>query len=227
MTQVVNRVHQSEEKNRETAEIIERMVLAVRESSSANMKISEVSHSQTEQLTVLQNSLDSLFNTIRDNGSKVGITATISEDLNKVTHEFNKLMSRFTFDTTSAIAPKDHEKRRAPRTSNGRLVTLKSAGLSSPAKGITNDFSLTGMQLRLPGENELSKGSFVELEVMSPCESLSKYEKQTPITIPAKVVWCRRQGSNTYFGLDYTGISKEQEQRLESCFSYFNKNAKY
>lgn len=227
MNQVVSRVHHSEEKNRETAAIIERMVSSVRESTSANTKISEVSQSQTEQLSTLQQSLDSLFSTIRDNGSKVGITATISEDLNKVTHEFNTLMSQFTFDTSLVITPKDHEKRRAPRTQNGLLVTLNSPAFSKPVKGITKDFSLTGMQLRLPDEIELPKGTVVELEVMLPCETLSKYEKQTPVYLAAKVVWCRMEGKKSSMGLDYSGIAKDQEERLIKCFSYFHKNSSY
>ena len=227
MKQVVTRVNHSEEKNRETAGIIERLVLSVRESSAANKKISDVSQSQTQQLTALQNSLDSLFNTIRDNGSKVGITATISEDLNKVTHEFNVLISRFTFDATSVITTRDHEKRRAPRTQNGLLVTLLSKELTQPVKGITNDFSLTGMQLRLPGNNDLSKGSVVRLQIMPPCDSLAKYASQSPIEVDAKVVWCRRQDKNTYCGLDYSEISGERERVLADCFAYFNKSPRY
>ena len=107
MNHVVVQVNDGAEKTRETAAVIERMVGSVRESASVTLRISEVSQSQMERLQQLQGSLESLFETLKESGSKVGITATISTDLNQVTQKIVKLMENFTFDTRTIIGPSE------------------------------------------------------------------------------------------------------------------------
>jgi methyl-accepting chemotaxis protein len=228
MERVVERVNMTEEKSHATAAIIERMVASVREVTGSNRKISEVSESQMTRLTALQQSLESLFFTISDNGAKVGVTATISADLNKLTHEFNRLLSGFTFDTTSTITPNSvHEARRNPRAQNSLLVMLKNDDLRQALKGISSDFSVSGMQLRLPGSVQVASGSRVELDIMTPFKSLEEYDRQTPLRVAARVVWIRPERENTLLGLEFMNLSSSQTQRLESCFQHFNKNPRF
>ncbi|KAB0669467.1 methyl-accepting chemotaxis protein [Oryzomonas sagensis] len=227
MEQIVTRVHDGEQKTQETAEIIERMVASVRESTAANTRISEVSQSQMEQLSTLQLSLDSLFHTIRESGSKVGITATISADLNNVTQEFNKLMARFTFDTATTILPTQNENRLYPRAQNGLLVYVRRAGQQNPIKGISSDFSLSGLKLRLPGNTDIPHNETLEVDIMTPCKSRDEYERQTPLRIAARVVWNSKQKDNGLYGLHFIDATPQQLQRIESCFAYFHKNPRF
>jgi len=227
MEQIVVRVHDGEQKTQETATIIERMVASVRDSTSASTRISEVSQSQMEQLSTLQLSLDSLFHTIRDNGSKVGITATISSDLNKVTQEFNKLMTRFSFDTTTTILPNENENRLHPRAQNGLLVSVLREGQQTPAKGISSDFSLSGLKLRLPGSNDIANNETLELDIMTPFRSRDDFERQTPLRVAARVVWSSKEEANSLYGLHFIDATPQQLQRIESCFAYFHKNSRF
>lgn len=227
MERVVERVNATEEKSHATALVIERMVASVREVTKSNRKISEVSESQMTRLTALQQSLESLFVTISDSGTKVGITATISSDLNKLTHEFNKLLSRFTFDTTSTIPARANEARRYPRAHNSLLVLMSSDRSKTPVKGISSDFSLSGMQLRLPGSHRFGPAGRVDLDVMTPFKSLEEYDRQTPLQLSAKVVWERMEGDNTLLGLDFVNLSSPQTKRLKTCFEFFHKNPSF
>lgn len=228
MKNVVERVHGGSEKTHETADVIERMVYSVRESATANMRISEVSQSQMQRLEQLQVSLDSLFETIKESGSKVGVTAAISTDLNQVTKEIIQLMSNFTFDTTNFVQSTDHENRKDPRAQNGLLtIVIECDGSKINVEGITSDFSMSGLQLRLPATAELKKNSQLTLEIMTPHDSLNAYQKQQPLRLDSKIVWIKGQGLNALYGLEFLHLNNQQTKRLEECFGYFSKNARY
>jgi len=227
MDRIVTRVREGESNSERTAQIIETMVAAVRASSSASQRISEASRSQMDHLQGLQQSQDSLFFTITDNGAKVGVTATISDDLNQVTKEFNRLLDRFTFQAETVIKANDHEKRGHPRARNGLLVQVQQAGEQLPLKGITSDFSLTGMQLRLSGGAKLQEGGRVELEIMPPSDSLEHYKDQAPIKLPARVVWSQQEKGGSRCGLQFGELSATQLRDIEACFAHFKKNPRY
>jgi methyl-accepting chemotaxis protein len=227
MERIVERVHAGEEKSLETAGIIESMVAAVRDTSAANRRISEVSQSQMDRLTALQKSQESLFYTIRDSGSKVGVTATISADLNLLTREFNRLLASFTFDQSTTITRNEGDTRRFPRAHNGLLVFVECEGLATPVKGITSDFSMQGLQLRLPGAHSFEKGRRLTLEVMTPAKTLEEYEAQTPLKVAGSAVWSRSEGGNTCVGVEFAALTPAQEQRLRACFAHFKKNDRF
>jgi methyl-accepting chemotaxis protein len=227
MQRIVERVHDGEQNSLQTAEIIETMVNAVRESSGANQRISDESQSQMERLRALQISQESLFHTIRESGSKVGVTATISADLNQLTKEFNRLLDSFTFDQSTTITKSEGETRRAPRAQNGLLVFVRHEGLQLPLKGITNDFSIHGLQLRLPGHEQIEPGQLVDLEIMTPEKTLEEYESQEPLKVTARIIWGRIEGTNTIHGVEFTPLSPAQVQRIERCFAHFKKNPRY
>jgi len=227
MERIVERVHGGEQKTLQTAQIIETMVESVRGTSSASLRISEASSAQMDRLTELQQSQESLFHTIKDNGSKVGVTATISKDLNEVTKQFNRLLDNFTFRTETEITQAAHEQRRHPRAQNGLLVLVRRPGSRQETKGITSDFSMTGLQLRMSDQSEFERGGDVELEIMTPGNSLEEYEKQTPLRVGARVVWCRNQSTGTTCGLEFGQLLPEHRQRLEFCFKHFKKNARF
>ena len=226
MKLVVARVNGGADKAKETADVIERMVGSVRESSSVNQRISQASQSQMERLEQLHSSLDSLFETIKESGSKVGITATISTDLNQVTQQIVKLMTNFTFDTHTLIAENDHEQRQSPRAVNGLLTFVTCNGNKIEAEGVTSDFSMSGVQLRLPAGTTIPSSS-ISLDIMTPYDSLDEYQRQKALKIEARVVWNRTQGANALYGLKFKTPSAAQQKRLEACFEYFGKNAHY
>jgi methyl-accepting chemotaxis protein len=179
-----------------------------------------------EQLAGLQQSLDSLFGTIRENSNKVSVTATISKDLNKLAHELNGLMGRFSFEKHQNAERVDHEKRCCPRAHNGLLAMLHAEG-NSRIEGISSDFSMCGMQLRLPPGTKISKGDKREIDLFTPCGSVEEFKKQKPLQIRVEVIWARSQADSLACGLAFEKLKPEQNQRLEDCFKYFHKPSHY
>jgi methyl-accepting chemotaxis protein len=227
MKQVVTRVNEGAENTHKTASVIERMVGSIRESASSTLSISKASQSQIENLQQLQMSLDSLFETIRDSGSKVGITSAISADLNQVSQEVLKLMGNFTFDTSSLVTPIRQEHRGVPRAHNGLLVKVSSDGHAVEAEGITNDFSLSGLQVRVPITSTMPPGSLWALHIMTPYHSPEEYQRQEPLKVRARMVWRREDGTNAIYGLEFQDLTPAQESRLEGCIRHFGKNPRY
>ena len=227
MEQVVCQVNEGEGKSRETAQVIDRMVASVRESAVSNLQISEVSVSQMERLGLLRDSLDSLFSTIRENGAKVGVTSTISSDLNLISTQINQQMTNFTFNRQADARLGDHEKRRHPRLRNGMLAFIYQDGKKLDAEGITEDLSLSGVKLRLPVGSEETSASLLTLEIMLPCASMDGFQSQPPLRVDVKVVRRSQEGSNNVLGLEFQNLARDQKERLEACFEHFNKEARY
>lgn len=227
MGQIVDRVQGAERITLQTAQIIESMVASVRDTSSASLRISQASNTQMERLSDLQISQDSLFHTIKDNGAKIQVTATISEDLNAVTRKFNSLLDTFSFSDDNEIKRTQNENRRTPRAQNGLMVLLRHPGVRDEMKGITNDFSMSGLQLRLAQTVSLEKDCQVELSIMTPAVSLEEYERQVPLQIAGRMVWSRSSDSGTTCGIDFGSLDETQRRRLESAFAHFRKNPQF
>lgn len=226
MVQIERQVNQGELKSQESAQVIERMIATVRESSSMNREISAVSQSQMNRLTELQQSLSSLLTSLHDNSAKVSVTATISGDLNRLAHDLNQQMGIFSFEKQHCAARRDNEKRRYPRAHNGLLVRITLCS-NEVLEGISSDFSLSGMQLRLPRGAHLRKGEQHQIQLFTPCNSADDYTRQTPLTLTGTIVWTRETGENTVCGLDFIVLTAEQTQRLQHCLEYFHKPAHY
>jgi len=227
MDRVVTRVHLGEETSRDTGKVIEQMVATVRESALASVRISEESGTQMSRLELLQGSVTSLFETICQSASKVGVTATISADLNRMATDINALMDGFTFDVRCTIDQSDHEKRRHPRADIGLLTFVWCDGRKLEAKGVTSDFSLTGMQLRMPAGTELGASSSLRVDIMMPHDSADEYRRQQPINIGVRMVWRHEEGENTLYALEFQDMTDAQHKRMEDCFAYFKRNARY
>ncbi len=227
MERIVERVNGGEQKTLETAQIIQSMASSVRETSAASRRISDASNSQMERLTQLQQSQESLFHTIKDNGAKIGITATISGDLNAVTKQFNRLLDNFTFATETEIERSEREQRHYPRAHNGLLAVLRETGSQQEVQGITSDFSMSGLQLRIPKEAEIKEGQLVEVQLMTPGTSLEDFENQVPLKVAARVVWRRVNAAGAACGLEFKSLDQAQQQRLQTCFRHFKKNSHF
>jgi methyl-accepting chemotaxis protein len=176
------------------------------------------------RLQQLQATLDSLFETVKESGSKVGITSTISSDLNLVSQEILQLMGNFTFDTRTIVTPALNEFRRDPRADNGLLVIVSGDGQKARAEGVTSDFSVSGLRLRLPVGSTVPPGSSWVLDIMTPYGSFDEYQRQQPLHVAARVVWSRREGEDTLYGIQFQNLSPEQVSRLEASVRYFGKN---
>jgi len=227
MDRVVARVNLGEETARGTGMVIEQMMLTVRASAVASVSISEESGAQVGRLGLLQGSVNALFETICDSASKVGVTATISADLNRMASDINALMEGFTFDAHCHVEARANEKRLHPRAEIGLLTYVWCDGKKLEAKGVTSDFSLTGMQLRMPTGTGFVASSKLRVDIMTPYDSAEEYRRQQPLNIGVRMVWHREEAKNTLFALEFQDMTGAQHSRIENCFTYFKRNARY
>lgn len=227
MQGVVSRVQDTRANTTETAETIERMAGEAASSARAGNEISEASAQQGARLQALQQTLDRLFETLGESASKVETTAAIGDDLYKVTEKLNRLMAGFTFHHDAVLQKNSHEKRRFPRAQNSLLVKVRNE--SGLMEGISSDFSLSGIQLRV--SEPLDQPQNCELLVYMPKADIGQYETQTPLSLRARVAWDRHEqhrGREQFvYGMEFVELSDSARAQLRAGFDFFRKNPEH
>ena len=127
------------------AETMDRISNNVAETSRSNQNISTASTQQLDQFRLLQQTLDTLFQTLREASNKVEVTAAISDDLRSVAARLNAIMARFSFTHSPVIDKAQNEQRRAPRLQSNLRVLVEQRG--EQFEGVTSDVSLVGARL--------------------------------------------------------------------------------
>ncbi|MFZ4536793.1 methyl-accepting chemotaxis protein [Propionivibrio sp.] len=224
MDVVVQKVNVTQKEAGETAHTIEGMASNAVETAQANQGISGASHQQLDQFGRLESTMETLFSILKDSGSKVETTAAIGDDLRQVTGRLNNIMSGFTFKSRIVIATAQHEKRRVPRAQNSlRVKTSQNSG--KPVEGLSSDFSLTGLRLRIT--QPMNEREPVDLYMYLPNDDLKQYENQTPLSLKGRISWQRKEGSNYFCGVEFVNLDEDKRNMIKKCFAFFNKNAEF
>ena len=223
MEDVVTQVQNNQQVAGETRNVIEQMSNQVNESSAANNEIFDASHNQLEQLAQLKHTLEKLFETLEESSSKVETTATIGSDLLGVTKTLNELLLEFTFNHDEVIERKQHELRDEPRISQHLLVKFYDNG--NYLEGLSNDFSLHGIQVRLT--EPLTDMKNLILTIYKPFDDIQEYENQTPLEFKGCVQWDRTMDGRYIYGIKYINETAEQAQFINECFEYYNKKSQF
>lgn len=223
MNGVVTKVNVAQEGAATTASTIEQMAKNVMETATANQQMSNANQLQIEQFTRLRSIMDGLFSILKESGAKVEITATIGDDLRMVAGRLNNIMSGFTFTRGTIIEPAQHEKRRTPRAQNSLLVKITQGDISVEA--VSNDFSLTGLRLRLP--TPLKEKAPLRLALYLPNDDLQEYASQDTLEIQGRVTWQRKSGRHFLCGLEFTHLDARSTEILKQCFAFYRKNAEF
>lgn len=216
MEGVVEQVKQNQEVASETRSAIEQMGQQVSESAAANNEIYDASNNQSDQLVQLKNTLDKLFETMEESSSKVQVTATIGDDLLGVTERINTLLSEFTYNHDELITPAESEHRDYPRVHEHLLVKINDN--NNIVEGVSNDFSLSGIQIRL--NSVISTKENIQLNLYRPFDDAQEYEQQTPVSFTGTVQWDRNEDGRYIYGIKYTAVTDEQKEFTEECFKY-------
>jgi methyl-accepting chemotaxis protein len=219
MNVVVDKVHESQNVAGETATVIEQMAGEVAETARENSGISAASGDQIKNVTLLQETLEQLFATLRESSAKVDTTAAIGQSLHNVTGKLNDLMAGFTFNNAPIIEPGQHEKRTHPRISNRLLVKAQQGATGVECSSL--DLSLVGMRLRLG--HKLDEKQALELELFLPQENLEQYEQQTPLKLRSRINWQRDVDGASQCGVSFENMTPDTNQKLRECFKYFHK----
>ena len=223
MNAVVNKVKENQKVAGDTATVIDKMAAEVAETAKANNDISISSGSQIDNVDLLHNTLNQLFETLKENSVKVDTTASIGGSLFKATANLSALMAGFSFDKTHIIEAAQHEKRTSPRISNRLLVQAEQDGKVHECSSL--DISLTGMRLDL--SSRLNDKQTVALEILLPQDTLEQYEKQTPLALRGKINWQNAIEGKNQCGITFENLTDNQIKKLRECFQHFNKTPEF
>lgn len=223
MSVVVQKVDVTQEQAKQSARTIDEMASNALETAQVNQRIVDASCQQLEQFALLHSTTETLFSVLRESGSKVETTALIGQELRSVISRLNNLMSGFTFTSQSVIEPAQDERRRVPRAQHTLRVTLTQRGESFDA--VSNDFSLTGLRLRVP--RQLSAQEPLELLVYVPKNDLQEYEQQDPLRVSGRITWQRQKDADLLCGVEFLNLNEKNRHGLRECFDFFGKNPEF
>ena len=221
MDALVASVGSTREESRRMAETMERISNNVAETVRANQNISTASTQQLDQFRLLQQTLDTLFQTLRESSSKVEVTAAISDDLRSVAARLNAIMARFSFTHSTVIDKAQNEQRRAPRLQSNLRVLVEQRG--ERFEGVTSDVSLVGARLRL--RRSIASDQALTVLIYLPAEEMALYEQQAPLKVSGRVAWSEGgSGEDCVCGVEFFELDEPQRAGLARCFEYFGKN---
>jgi methyl-accepting chemotaxis protein len=223
MEGIVQQVQDNQVLAVETRDTIEQMGKQVSESAVANNDIYDASDSQLGQLGRLQNTLSKLFETLDESSSKVQTTADIGDDLLEVTERIKGLLSEFTFNVDDVIERKYDELREHPRVNAKLMVKVINNG--KILSGVSNDFSASGIQVRL--HEKLTEKENIIMMLYHPVEDAQQYGRQVPLACNCTVQWERSENGHYLYGIKYNEITPVHKEFTEECFTYFNKNMEF
>jgi len=223
MVGVVGSVNTSQETARDTSQVIEGVVNEIVETARANQKIAGVSKEQMDQFHSLRTSLDRLFETFKESSAKVETTATIGDDLYRVSESLNGLLSQFTYERHETIEVANHEKRRSPRITSHLRLHVQQQGKTFET--ICRDLSMTGLRLSL--KERLVEAVPVQLSIFLPYDNLIEYEQQRPLNLTARIAWQRQNDGSYLTGMEFLHPTETQTRLLKDCFHYFNKKSSF
>lgn len=223
MQSVVSSVHISQEKTKDISSVIERMTSEVSETAEVNHQISDVSSEQLDKFKFLSASLDRLFETFGESSAKVETTATIGDDLYRVSESMNKVLAGFVYEREDVILARENEKRMAPRVNAHLRIHVDHNGQAYET--ICRDLSMTGMQLRF--NQKLDKKHPLSLKIYLPFEDLDEYANQLPVDIQAKIAWQRQSDEEYLCGVKFVDVTNQQTDQLNECFTFFNKKPEF
>ncbi|MDP1957940.1 MAG: methyl-accepting chemotaxis protein, partial [Rhodocyclaceae bacterium] len=121
MSEVRGSAEKTHQESGRTTAAINAILENITATAEVNQKIAASSSQQMENFTLLQRTLDTLFEILQDSGNKVRTTATIGDDLRVMAGQLNDTMAGFTILADAAPSTAEttqHEQRRAPQSND-------------------------------------------------------------------------------------------------------------
>lgn len=225
MTNIIISTRAGMEKADSTSCVIREIANNIDESAMTAEQISDVSGEQMTKLSALHSRLESLFSMIVQSSSRINITTGISQDLYRVTERLAELLGYFRFDRNWVAEPVANEHRKDPRAPNHLLVRVEAEG--EQLEGLTADFSMNGMRLRLGKPLAAQAGSTLSLQLLIPFDNMSEFKNQTPIRLQGSIKWQREEDGQTCYGIEYVKVGNKERSELQRCFDFFSHSLTY
>jgi methyl-accepting chemotaxis protein len=223
MQTVVDRVATSRHVADETVGVIEEMVREIAVAAEGSREIGAASQTQAGELARLETTLEALFATLHESGSKVDATATIGETIFHVSERLNQTMSGFQFQREAVATRPRGEKRAYPRADNSLRVNVDVGG--EVFEGVSCDLSISGLRLAIKAD--LAERSIVSMEIFTPHPSLDEFRQQSPLIVRGRVMWRRNEASGPQYGIHFEDLDGSSTTALKRCLDYFDKPVEY
>ncbi len=223
MKAVVDRVAASRQVAGETVEVIKEMVREISVAAEGSREIGSASQVQVDELARLESTLEALFATLHESGSKVDATAAIGETIFEVSERLNSTMSGFEFPREMVVQRQPGDKRSHPRAENSLRVNLRQGDIMY--EGVSRDLSLSGLCLAINAQ--MAVQTVVPLEIFLPRATLDEFRHQSPIILQGRVVWYREEAGEPNYGIHFENLNESQKNAVKACLDYFDKPAVY
>ena len=106
-----------------------------------------------------------------------------------------------------------------------RLIERVCGGIASTVDSKQQISGSSGMKLRLHQALDANHPS--DLKIVTPCDDLTRYQSQWPVTPKAKVAWQRQEGGRLYCGIKFVELNADSERQSKVCFEYFHKEPRF
>lgn len=228
MKKLVAEINASQEQIQETLSVIDEVQQQVKHTVELNTNIGQACHRQADIFIRLQGTHTALFQTLKENGTKISNTANIGDSLFELTEGFKQQMSGLKFTATQDPDhhPKgeQHELRKAKRVKGHYLVGL--ACKAGKYDGLSQDLSQNGMKLVIGVALQASED--VTVTIIPPSDEFSNYRNQPEITVNATVVWQKPDLEGKFrTGLTFKELSGDTLKSLQQCMAFFESGGKH
>ncbi|WP_174874445.1 methyl-accepting chemotaxis protein [Vogesella oryzae] len=188
-------------------------------------EIATVSQQQMSKLRHLEACLQELLHTLEMNTTEIRTTSVVSADLFQVAERLRQIMQNFHFEDAPKPQPAANELRREPRVAHNLLVTVDDGHCSQLAT--TADFSMSGMQLRVPAQLQVREGERVHLLIRIPHEEREVYDEQEPLAVAARILRKTDGKDSCNYGLEFVALDAGKRAQLQRCFDYYKQSPEY
>jgi methyl-accepting chemotaxis protein len=223
MQAVVSRVDASHHAAEQTVGVIEEMVREISVAAEGSRGIGRAAEGQVGELGRMETTLEALFSTLHESGSKVNATATIGETIFRVSERLNDTMGGFEFERELVAVREPGNKRSHPRAENSLRVNVIHNGVRS--EGVCLDLSLSGLRMNV--NTDAAKGDELALEIYLPAGSLEEFRSQPPLGISGRVMWRKTEDGGPQYGVQFIGVGDQARRALTRSLEYFEKPAEY
>lgn len=214
MGQVTDRVEQSRETSKQTEQGILKVTEKIQLVAQAQQNIDEQVDSQNQQLDILKSTQSELQSIIEDSHNKSETSSLVAEQLSKVSNNITELLLDFSIEADLKAAPKEHnEKRNHPRLSAGLHFTLNQG--KQQAQGLTEDLSLGGVKIQIPGSFQLQDNLPISLQL-----SYLYKGKNKRFNITGSIIECKQQTvEGIKLQLCFNNLDQQQKNALTEIFA--------
>jgi methyl-accepting chemotaxis protein len=221
MQQVVDRVHHSQQQAKQTVQAFEAMKEGVNSTTQNTTHIAEYNQQQAEQLSLLHDRLNELFDVLQQSTNKARETTMVADDLHLVSEELNKILDGFIPDPTEPAKRAKDEKRQTPRIENRVKISIEQEG--AHISGVTRDISMGGLKLKC--NHQLKRGRTLMLRIHLPMDYSPG--RGNTLDIEGRIVHEEKNQEYFYYGIEFNTLNSNQQQMIRKIFNYFGKPYQY